>query len=537
MTVLLYSVVASNSLARNHRKLNMDTLEIVSTSVSVPNTLPLFNIPDGEPARDLEGDALGVAFCKENSPQSRRPEGITLTPQFVVERMVEEVVRRNPDVQRIVDCGAGTGRFSIAAAKAFPNAQIIAVECNVKLAALLQENLTLSGFADRVTIVRQDFRSVALPPIAGRTLYIGNPPYVRHHEISPAWKSWYQEMMKAMGVKASQLAGLHLHFFAKAIACSRPGDLVFFITAAEWLETKYGKSLRELILAKASKSEITVVNARVPIFEDAMTTSTLTLVEVGKPNDIVAIRQVETLAALQHPNGFARFDTSACQIADRWTDLLRPPDEAIRLSNSIQLGDVLSVHRGQVTGMNSVWVSGAYQGPLPGSVCFPVVTCAKDLLSLSIARLENANGLRRVIDLPADLLELDKTEQLEVNEFLKWAKSRLAHEGYIASHRKPWYRVGLRAPAPIVMTYMARRPPRFVRNVCGARLINVAHGLYPRIPISDDVLDLLVEWLNSNVSINSGRTYAGGLIKFEPGEVMRLRIPRLESLAKGYNAR
>ena len=87
------------------------------------------------------------------------------------------------------------------------------------------------------------------------------------------------------------------------------------------------------------------------------------------------------------------------------------------------------------------------------------------------------------------------------------------------------------------MTYMARRPPRFVRNVCGARLINVAHGLYPRIPISDDVLDLLVEWLNSNVSINSGRTYAGGLIKFEPGEVTRLRIPRLESLAKGYNAR
>lgn len=515
----------------------MDTLEIVSASVSVPNTLPLFNIPDGELAQGIKGDTLGVAFCKENSPQSRRPEGITLTPQFVVERMVEEVVRRNPDVQRVVDCGAGTGRFSISAAKAFPNAQIIAVECNVKLAALLQENLTLSGIADRVTVVRQDFREVALPPIAGRTLYIGNPPYVRHHEISPDWKSWYQEMMKTMGVKASQLAGLHLHFFAKAIACSRPGDVVFFITAAEWLETRYGKSLRELILAKASESEITVVDARVPIFEDAMTTSTLTLLEVGKPNDIVAIRQVETLAALQHPNGFARFDTSACQIANRWTDLLRPPDEAIGLSNSIQLGDVLSVHRGQVTGMNSVWVSGAYQGPIPESVCFPAVTCAKDLISLSIARLENANGLRRVIDLPADLLELDKTEQLEVNEFLKWAKSRLAHAGYIASHRKPWYRVGLRAPAPIVMTYMARRPPRFVRNVCGARLINVAHGLYPRIPISDDVLDLLVDWLNSNVSTNSGRTYAGGLIKFEPGEVMRLRIPRLESLANGHNAR
>lgn len=512
----------------------MGTLEIVSAPVSVSNISPLFNFQTGEPARGVEGDALGVAFCKENSPQSRRPEGITLTPQFIVEQMLEEVVRRNPDVQRIVDCGAGTGRFSIAAAKAFPNAQIVAVEYNAKLAALLQENLALSGIADRVTIVMQDFRDLVLQPIAGRTLYIGNPPYVRHHEISPAWKSWYQKSMKAMSVKASQLAGLHLHFFAKAIACSCPGDLVFFITAAEWLETKYGRSLRELILAKASKSEITVVDARVPIFEDAMTTSTLTLLEVGKPKDTVAIRQVETLAALQHPKGFARFDTSACQRAERWTDLLRPPYEVIGLSDSIQLGDVLSVHRGQVTGMNSVWVSGAYQGPLPNSVCFAAVTCAKDLLSLPTARLENANALRRVIDLPAHLLDLDKIEQLEVNEFLMWAKSRSAHTGYIASHRKPWYRVGLRAPAPIVMTYMARRPPRFVRNVCGARLINVAHGLYPKVPIPDDMLDLLVDWLNSNVSTNSGRTYAGGLIKFEPGEVMRLRIPRLESLVKGH---
>ena len=454
--------------------------------------------------------------------------------------MFDDIASRNPDVQRVVDCGAGTGRFAITAAKAFPYAEVIAVECNAKLIALLRENLKLSGFADRVAVITQDFRDVALPAITGRTLYIGNPPYVRHHEISSAWKSWYQESMKAMGVKASQLAGLHLHFFAKAISSARALDLVFFITAAEWLETKYGKSLRELILAKASSAEITLVDARIPIFEDAMTTSTLTLLEVGQPNGangFIAIREVESIAAMQQPNGFARFDASVCQIADRWTDLTRPSYEAIGLSNPIRLGDVFAVHRGQVTGMNAVWIAGTYQGPLPESLCFPTVTRAKDLLSLPVARLDNASALRRVIDLPADPAGLSQIEQSEVNEFLKWAKSRLAHTGYIASHRKPWYRVGLRPPAPIVMTYMARRPPRFVRNVCGARLINVAHGLYPRGPISDDVLDLLVDWLNSNVSTNSGRTYAGGLIKFEPGEVMRLRIPRLEDLVKGHTKR
>ena len=40
----------------------------------------------------------------------------------------------------------------------------------------------------------------------------------------------------------------------------------------------------------------------------------------------------------------------------------------------------------------------------------------------------------------------------------------------------------------------------------------------------------LVAWLNTHVGTAAGRTYAGGLTKFEPKEVERLRIPRLEAL-------
>lgn len=39
--------------------------------------------------------------------------------------------------------------------------------------------------------------------------------------------------------------------------------------------------------------------------------------------------------------------------------------------------------------------------------------------------------------------------------------------------------MGLKEPAPVLCTYMARRPPQFTLNLCGARHINIAHGLYP----------------------------------------------------------
>lgn len=117
-----------------------------------------------------------------------------------------------------------------------------------------------------------------------------------------------------------------------------------------------------------------------------------------------------------------------------------------------------------------------------------------------------------------------------MTRFLAEAEAAGAAGSYIACHRKPWWRVRLRAPAPILATYMARRPPAFVRNLAGARHVNIAHGLYPREPLPPAALDGLAAYLRRSVSPAQGRTYAGGLTKFEPGEMERLPVPAPELL-------
>jgi hypothetical protein len=77
---------------------------------------------------------------------------------------------------------------------------------------------------------------------------------------------------------------------------------------------------------------------------------------------------------------------------------------------------------------------------------------------------------------------------------------------------------------------MARRPPAFVRNLAGARHINIAHGIYPRDPLPPAVLDALARHLAATTSLHQGRTYAGGLTKFEPREMERLLVPGPEIL-------
>jgi hypothetical protein len=193
------------------------------------------------------------------------------------------------------------------------------------------------------------------------------------------------------------------------------------------------------------------------------------------------------------------------------------------------------VSRGQVTGGNSIWIAGDHADGLPAHVLKPTVTKARELLAAGDA-LTVADGLKRVIDLPVDLDELDTTERRAVSRFLRWAKARGAADSYIAQHRRAWWSVLLYAPAPIICTYMARRPPAFVRNLCDARHLNIAHGLYPREPLGETALLGLLAYLRENVSTSAGRTYAGGLTKFEPGELERIPVPAVEMLHNAATA-
>lgn len=191
---------------------------------------------------------------------------------------------------------------------------------------------------------------------------------------------------------------------------------------------------------------------------------------------------------------------------------------------TIELGELCRVHRGQVTGSNRVWIAGKHTQTLPDRFLQPTITRAEQLIEAEPV-LEAHGHLGRVVDLPASLDEIDPIERVLVERFIKWAKDAGAADGYIARHRSPWWSVRLGPPAPIVCTYMARRVPAFVRNCAGARLLNIAHGIYPREALPDEQLLRLAAALRASVRRDQGRTYSGGLTKFEPREVERILIP------------
>lgn len=470
-------------------------------------------------------DPLGDAFGLIRSAAMRRTLGAVYTPLPIVQSMLRWLASQaTPD--RIVDPGAGSGRFILAAGKAFPHAALIAVEMDPLAALMLRANANALDMADRIKVVVSDYREVTLPKIKGVTAFIGNPPYVRHHDVGDAWKDWYVSSFAKLNIRASALAGLHLHFFLKTRLLAKAGDVGAFITSAEWMDVNYGAALRNLLVGELGGLALHVLEPTVEAFPGTQTTAAITCFRVGETDAPLRMRSVSTLPKL---NGLStgvdvpRADLSG---AHRWSIIVRPTKAAH--GAEMELGELFRVHRGQVTGANSIWIAGEQAQRLPDEVLVPAVTRAKELI-VAGERLHDPAALRRIVDIPAELDVFSRAERQRINNFLKWAKEQGGDQSYIAQHRKAWWSVGLKDPAPILCTYMARRPPQFTINACDARHINVAHGLYPRQQLAPEVMERVVAWLNKNIHVSGGRTYAGGLTKFEPKEMERLHIPRLET--------
>jgi adenine-specific DNA-methyltransferase len=477
-------------------------------------------------------DCLGTEFCLLRSARERRERGAIYTPAPIVDAMVEWAHAEIPAPARIVDPGAGSGRFLMAAARRFPDAELFAVDVDPLAALMLRANASVSGFADRLTLHVADYRSLSLRAVDGATLFIGNPPYVRHHEIDEKWKNWFAATADRFGFRASKLAGLHIHFFFKTRELARPGDCGAFITAAEWLDVNYGSALRGLLADGLGGTAVHLIDPKAQPFADALTTGAITCFRVGNRSSSITVRAIGSLDDLAPLSRGRRVAVGDMASARKWSIFVT--EQKQMPSGFIELGELFRVHRGQVTGGNAVWIDGEAGRDLPRR-CKPLsITRARELFEAGAA-LNSTKGLHRVIDLPADLDSLDADERKAVQSFLAWAKRQGAHQSYIATHRRAWWSVGLRAPAPILCTYMARRPPAFVRNVVKARHINIAHGLYPREPLDDAALTAIVAWLRGHMSTAGGRTYAGGLVKFEPGELERIVLPPVENI-RGYFA-
>jgi len=172
-----------------------------------------------------------------------------LVPRPETEGLVELVVQTCvPPPARILDLGTGGGCIALALGRAFPEAQVTAVDASEEALALARENATATGLAARVQFVRSDWYA-ALSAGAKYEAIVANPPYLTATETAetqPEVRSFEPEL--ALTAAEEGLAALRI-IVAGAPAHLMPGGLLALETGiaqhARLLELLATAGLRE----------------------------------------------------------------------------------------------------------------------------------------------------------------------------------------------------------------------------------------------------------------------------------------------------
>ncbi|MDO9557771.1 MAG: methyltransferase [Coriobacteriia bacterium] len=469
-------------------------------------------------------DPLGERIIAMRSSVERRSIGQVFTPPLLVNEMVGWVTRQTPS--RVVDCGCGTGRFAIAAAKAMPDTPVLAVDMDPIASLACRANASVLGLTT-IAVHNDDFILMSLDSEAGRTSFIGNPPYVRHHQIPAALKQWAREKAHELGwARWSGLAGLHALFFMAVVSKSSPGDTGCLLTSSEWLDVNYGRAMRDALLNGAGGRSVHILRPQERAFEEAMVTASILCFERGLNAKGIRIQVAGQPRELKNLDKRGRLVSRAkLESATSWSQLLAPKKSVPK--GLVPLGSYVRVSRGAVTGANEFFLLTRDKARELGLTihCTPAITRAREVLSAH-GRLDPANSERCLLVANPTVAASDKN----LRSYLAGMGAISTRAGGVCQSRRDWYSVPLKRP-PIVATYMGRGLPAFALNPDRMPTVNVVHGLYPKVALDDDQLHGLVNFLSTGDQHgSSGRTYQGGLRKYEPSEMEQLLVPPPDQL-------
>ena len=489
-------------------------------------------------ARDLHGQSPNLRETFETlyeclvSGRSRRRLGTFFTPTPVVEFLLERSENVLGVPSEVIDPGAGIGAISLAAHCRWQSARILAVDVNTVTLGMLAA-VCAARKIDRVELVFADYLTwirESLPVDSGPRLFVGNPPYTRYQELPREIRSEY--LRSTRDLISSKRASLSAYFLASSLKALRPQDGLAFVLPGSWTEAHYGRRLSEALWEQHHRRvDFYPFPLDTIVFHGALVTALVVVVGPRKSS-----RQVISVSSSLIGNG--EVHVGAPRVDPRygakpaniglwlWPRPQPPSDNGLP---TVELGELARVRRGVATGANKFFFLTDHQrDQIPTSATIPGLVrlgyVEGDTLDRTAHDRIGARGERRWL-----LWLLD--ENLLLDDSIRALIGEGEREGlnlrYLTSRRNPWYLVE-DVPAPdIFVGSMGRNKLRSVQNLIRAVPSNSMYGIY--LKDKPCLARPLTNWLNSSDGQSSlrsvARTYAGGLYKIEPSNLLGIRVP------------
>jgi adenine-specific DNA-methyltransferase len=467
--------------------------------------------------------------------EHRRRFGQHFTPASIARLMSHWIAAIRP--QEILDPAVGTGILIRRAKELCSNAQFIGIDVD---ALILNAAHRALHDVTNVRFEQSDFLNWQVerrfPAI------IANPPYLKHHNFCYD-HDIFQEIGRRNHVRLSRLTNIYALFVFEICRRLTTGGRAAVIIPWEWANANFGKALKQFLVQRGYLKALTYFSHESLIFDDALTTASVLLLENSPPAARIATAYVQDNLPIEellpiiarhsvsHP-GVVYQQLKPCELdRDRkWDQLLRGYRQD-RHPGFCSLSAIADTRRGIATGANEFFLlthETARHARIRAASLLPCVGKARDVIGLRFTE-DDFNSLIskgrpcKLVDLNGHLTQAERA-------FVARGERAGYHERYLLAARTPWYSMEQRKPAPIWSAVFGRRGLRFVWNKAGVHNLTAFHGIYPN-GLSKTQIKALVAALNSplvqNLARQQQRVYGGGLRKYEPRDLLAIEVPEL----------
>lgn len=451
---------------------------------------------------------------------------------------------------RFLDPAIGTGCFYSALLRVFPPNYVRGAH-GIELDPLFADAARSLWAASRLNVTTADFTRLGLAPNHPKyNLVVCNPPYVRHHHITPEHKAVLKRaVLEQLGMRVSGLAGLYSSFLLLCDRWLEAGALSIWLIPSEFMDVNYGEAVRKYLTTRVQLLRIHRFCPSDVQFSDALVSSAIVVFRKARPNP-GGIAEMSFGGPLLQPAQSGHVTVETLKGARKWSGFPSAQPYNRNDPNRVCLGDLFTIKRGLATGSNRFFVMTVEQSEkagIPKAFRRPILPGPRFVHENIIESDEQGYPLIAPRLILVDCSLDEGTIQRRYPRFWRYlqaGKDAGIHDTYLAGKRRPWYSQEKRPPAPFVFTYMGRtrkgrNPFRVIWNKSDATAHNVYLLLYPKADLGHalqrdpSLYKVLFEYLRSieaDAFLQQGRVYGGGLHKMEPREMERVPVQNLANL-------
>ncbi|MDO5297705.1 MAG: N-6 DNA methylase [bacterium] len=452
----------------------------------------------------------------------RKALGQYFTPEPIADFMVSLVCDKY--TKNLLDPAVGHGIFLDRARALSPTADMVACDIDGTFVSEVQLNHV------EAKIYHQDYLTMSFENKF--QAIVCNPPYNKFHNVRER-DSLIKRFNELYHISLSGYTNMYAFFMLKSLHELQPGGKCCYIIPYEFFNTGYGVTVKEYLLRSKMLKYVIRFNNSINLFEDAVTTSCILLFEHLDHDsvdfiDITSIEDIDNFWKISPKSKRLLYEDVSAEI--KWSRYFEGDitEHVVSCANTVPLNYFAQVKRGIATGDNAFFAlnkESVERLGLSKSVCVPCIAKSADITSVFLTEklyhsLVEANKKVYLFDGAKAYNECDV-------DYIRKGEQAGVNLRYLTKHRKPWYSIENRIPAPILLSVFSRGRIKVVRNEANIHSLTTFHGLY--------LLDLYEQYTNilfcylltpiaQQILYRNKREYGDGLDKFEPNDLNNAEI-------------